>query len=220
LAQNPGSWEITRSDFGRIDGLRDELVDVQGTEYHEYPPADATQWLDEAESLSIDLETVGGLDPTYGDIQCVGATDRVGFGAAFDPDDDRIPKMLRVPEIVGQNFVLYDWWWLHNKGFTIPKETKVVDTRYLGKLLNPDTPNDLTYLSGAFAKPPIRGYWKTKQNYRDKINDVVCIDVDATLRVKHGQMDVIVQRGQEKLVEDYIVPLSRVVFDVRTDRYS
>jgi DNA polymerase I-like protein with 3'-5' exonuclease and polymerase domains len=216
LAQNPGAWEITQSDFGRIEGLRDELVDVQGTEYHEYPPPKATKWLDEAQSLSIDLETSGSLDPTVGDIQCVGATDRVGFGAAFEPDDPRVPGMLSVPEIVGQNFVLYDWWWLHNKGFSIPETTRVVDTRYLGKLLNPDTPNDLTYLSGAFAKPPIRGYWKTKQNYRDHINDVVCIDVDATLRVKHGQMDAIVANGQEHIVDDYIVPMGRVVFDVRS----
>jgi hypothetical protein len=140
LAQNPGAWEITQSDFGRIEGLRDELVDVQGTEYHEYPPPKATKWLDEAQSLSIDLETSGSLDPTVGDIQCVGATDRVGFGAAFEPDDPRVPGMLSVPEIVGQNFVLYDWWWLHNKGFSIPETTRVVDTRYLGKLLNPDTP--------------------------------------------------------------------------------
>jgi DNA polymerase I-like protein with 3'-5' exonuclease and polymerase domains len=215
VAKNPGSWEITRSDFRRIDGLRDELVDVQGTQYDVCPPPSATKWLSEATSLSVDLETIGGLDPTKGDIQCIGATDRVGFGASFDPSDERIPGMLAVDEIVGQNFVLYDWWWLHNKGFHIPRTTRVVDTRYLGKLLNPDTPNDLTYLSGAFAKPPIRGYWKTKQNYRDRINDVVCIDVDATLRVKFGQMEEVEARGQTGLVDNYIVPLSRVVFEVR-----
>ena len=39
--------------------------------------------------------------------------------------------------------------------------------------------------------------------------------MDATLRVFHGQMEKISERGQTKIVEEYIVPMSKVVFDMR-----
>lgn len=215
LFSNPGLWSVVERDFSRLASLEDELVEVTGTKYDEYPPPGATTWIATSERLSVDLETSGGLDPAQGSITTVGVTDRVGYGAALDPSDGRVRDVLSCNEIVGQNFVLYDWWWLRHHGYSIPDSTRVVDTRYLGKLLNPDTPNDLTYLSGEFADPPMRGYWKTKNNYRDNIEQVVCMDVDATLRVYFGQMNQIEQRGQTKLVNDYIVPLSRVVFEMR-----
>jgi len=216
LFRNPGLWSVVERDFSRLSSLEDELVEVTGTTYDEYPPPAATDWIATSKRLSVDLETSGGLDPAQGHITTIGATARVGYGAAFDPSDTRIRDVLSRDEIIGQNFVLYDWWWLKHHGYSIPDSTKIIDTRYLGKLLNPDTPNDLTYLSGEFADPPMRGYWKTKNNYRDNIEQVVCMDVDATLRVYYGQRAKVEARGQEKIVDDYIVPLSRVVFEMRS----
>jgi len=215
LFRNPGLWSVVERDFSRLSSLEDELVEVTGTTYDEYPPPGATDWILSSPRLSVDLETSGGLDPAQGNITTIGATHRVGYGAALDPNDARIRDVLSRDEIIGQNFVLYDWWWLRHHGHTIPDETKIIDTRYIGKYLNPDTPNDLTYLSGEFADPPMRGYWKTKNNYRDNIEQVVCMDVDATLRVFYGQMAKIEQRGAERTVNEYIVPLSRVVFEMR-----
>ena len=215
LFRNPGLWSVVERDFSRLASMEDELVEVTGTTYDEYPPPASTDWISASPVLSVDLETSGGLDPAQGSITIVGATDRVGYGAAFDPSDSRVLDILSRDTIIGQNFVLYDWWWLQYHGYSIPDTTRVVDTRYLGKLLNPDTPNDLTYLSGEFADPPMRGYWKTKNNYRDNLEQVCAMDVDATLRVYYGQARKVEERGQSAIVNDYIVPLSRVVYEMR-----
>lgn len=212
---HPPAEEIVVRDLARLPNLRHELESSDDLEHHIYPGAESTPWIDTAERLSIDLETSGGFNPAHGDIRCWGATHRTGFGAVFYPDDVRLDRALRCREIVGQNFVLYDQWWLHQKGFHIPDTTRIVDTRYLGKLLNPDTPNDLVYLTGKYANPPIRSYWKTKTNYRDRIEEVCAIDVDTTLRVYHGQKQTLLEEGRWGIVENYIIPLSRVLFDMR-----
>jgi DNA polymerase-1 len=190
-------WPVVERDFSRLVGLEEELKFTVDT------------------SLSVDIETAGSFDPLEGDILCVGVSHRPGYGCVLPPGDPRIDGCLSTPKIVGQNFILYDWWWLHNHGYTIPKETAIWDTRYAGKLLNPDTPNDLVYLTGEFAAPPIRGYWKAKQNYRDDVEQVCGIDIDATLRVKLGQHDALKQRGQLGIMTDFIMPLSKVTFDMR-----
>lgn len=212
----PTMWDVVERDFSRLCDLEAELVVQKPANYNYYPPDDDAEYLAQADELSIDLETSGGFDPTTGNIICFGVTDRVGGGCVLDPDSPLARRCLNVPQIVGQNFILYDWWWLHNHGYTISPKTKIWDTRYAGKLLNPDTPNDLTYLAGEFASPPVRGYWKTKQNYRDDIERVCAIDVDTTLRVKRGQYDALRERGQLKIMEDFIMPLSLVTFDMRS----
>jgi len=215
LMREPTMWPVVARDFSRMATLENELHISNATTIHEFPPAGATLEMLQARSFSVDIETSGGLDPSEGDIVCVGATDRIGTGYVFDPDDERVARVLSGDEIVGQNFVLYDQWWLYNKGHHIPETTKIWDTRYAGKLCNPDTPNDLVYLTGEFANPPIRGYWKTTQNYRHHKPRVACIDVDATLRVAQGQRDYLKWTGQLSLMENYIIPLSRVTFEMR-----
>jgi len=216
LVRQPTQWPVVERDFSRMAHLEEELVEVAGTVYDSYPPVGypEEQALLAADTVSIDLETTG-LDAKEGEIVCVGATHRVGYGCALDADDGRLAVLLQRPRIVGQNFILFDWWWLHNKVLIIPNTTVIWDTRFAGKLLNPDTPNDLTYLAGEFAIPPIRGYWKTRENYRDKIEQVACMDVDATLRVAHGQEARLQESGQFSIMEKYIMPLSRVVFKMR-----
>lgn len=215
LMRNPTMWPVVERDFSRLTHLEDELVAVQDTVYDTCPTDDATVELLASDCVSVDIETRGSLDPAEGDIICIGATHEPRRGYAFDPTDVRVDELLSKPQIIGQNFVLYDWWWLHHHGYAISAASRIYDTRYLGKLLNPDTPNDLTYLTGEFASPPIRGYWKTKENYRNAIREVVCIDVDATLRVFYGQHEQLHREGRWGIVEDYSVPLSRVVFNMR-----
>lgn len=215
--KNPTQWPVVARDFSRLAHLGDELVLVAGTRYDEYPPLgfDRESALLAADTLSVDLETPGKLEPTEGDIVCIGATNESGYGCAFAPRDPRIPRILSVPQIVGQNFVLFDRWWLHHHNHPIPDTTKIWDTRFAGKLLNPDTPNDLVFLAGEFATPPVRGYWKTRENYRDRKEYVCCLDVDATLRVKNGQYEALRSSGQLNIMENYIIPLSSVVFKMR-----
>jgi hypothetical protein len=202
-------WPVVERDFSRLVGLEEELKFTVDTSQDIYPPDDAELEVFQASELSIDIETAGSFDPTAGDILCVGVSHKPGYGCVLEPADPRIHGCLSKPKIVGQNFILYDWWWLHNHGYTIPEETAIWDTRYAGKLLNPDTPNDLVYLTGEFATPPIRGYWKTKQDYRDDVEGVCGIDIDATFRVKLGQYDALKQRGQLGIMEDFVA--SRII---------
>lgn len=217
LAKQPTQWVVIAKDFGRLPYLHEELEYVEDTKYHVYPPRDVDLEMDMDTFVSVDLETRGGLDPLEADtaIECVAFTDAPGKGVALDVDDPRVPRILAAKTIVGQNYNLYDRWWLYNKGFGGSPRSRIWDTRYAGKLCNPDTPNDLPYLTREFASPPIRGYWKTRNDYRDRKEEVGCIDVDATLRVQKGQEFFLKNTGQLKLMTDYIMPLSDVVFKMR-----
>lgn len=221
LMHNPNYKDVVDRDFRMLESIDSWLKVEDNVEYTIYPGGShPTRKVNLARALggspvSIDIETTGGLDPREGEIYCVGATTETGKGFAVEPEDPIIRQLLQSPTVVGQNFVLYDWWWFKHKGYEIPETTKIYDTRYLGKLLNPDTPNDLVYMTGEFADPPIRGYWKTKENYRTDKERISCIDVDATLRVLHGQLEKIEQNGQMHIVDNYILPMSKVVFDMR-----
>ena len=221
LMHNPNYFSVVNRDFARMENIEAELKIEDVTKYETYPLPESIEvkklleYARDGWPVSIDIETTGSLDPTEGDIYCVGATVKPTRGFAFTPEDPIVQELLKSETIIGQNFVLYDQWWFKHKGYEIQNTTRIYDTRYLGKLLNPDTPNDLVYLTGEFADPPIRGYWKTKQEYAKNKEGISCIDVDATLRVFHGQMEKIAANGQTKIVEDYIVPMSKVVFDMR-----
>ena len=221
MLHNPNYESVVKRDYQQLEKLESNLQIEETASYETYPAEDhigTQEMLARARKgfpISIDIETTASLDPTEGEIYCIGATTETQKGYSYETYDPRVREFLKQPVIVGQNFVLYDQWWFKHKGFEILESTKIYDTRYLGKLLNPDTPNDLVYLTGEFAEPPIRGYWKTKENYRGNKEGVACIDVDATLRVLHGQLEQIDRNGQTKIVDDYILPMSKVVFDMR-----
>lgn len=234
---------IVEKDFSRFTKMEEELKYEQSAVYVYYPEAGgsgiANEILDRSllagqysggvgvgkdvdgripnPPLIFDLETTGlvnGADVP--DITHFAFTDRAGYGAVIRPDDPRVRRLLEsYPVLVGQNVVLFDWWVLEHNGFKIPPTAEVVDTRYLGKLINPDTPNDLPYLTAELADPPLRGYWKAKDDYRRHIERVACIDVDATARVLRGAWDRLEQTGQAEFARQYIIPISRVVFEMR-----
>jgi len=221
LMYNKTLREEMNAYFSRMATLKEDLEAFVDVEYEDSPSIDTTPWVETSDLVSIDLETRGSLDPLKdgSEIECVSATNRVNYGMSLDEDDPRVSQLLSRPRIVGQNFVLYDQWWLYHKGHLIPESTKIIDTRYLGKLINPDTPNSLAYLSTLPWKkggnPAMRGYWKASQDYKKDKRKVGGLDVAVTLRVLFELLDEIDKRGQTSLVNDYIIPMSRVVFDMR-----
>ena len=210
LKKQATQWPVVEKTFARISTVQKDLVAESSTSYVAYPEDD--DFMD-SPSLSLDLETARSMDPQDGDITCIGYTDRVGSGRVIAPHDGRIDRLLGVQRIIGQNWVLYDAWWIWHKYRSLPNS--VWDTRFAGHLLNPDTPNDLVYLTGEYAQPPARGYWKTKQNYRNNIEEVCMIDVDMTMRVYEGQKEKLEQTGQMHIMKNDIIPLSKVLLDVR-----
>ena len=235
LTRNPGMWPVVERDFQRITKMEEELEYASTARYDEYPPvgsdglyAEICGRVDEVLSgcarddlwdgapppLIFDLETTG-LDAEDGRITHFAFTDRPGYGCVLRPDDERVPGLLRSPVLVGANHVLFDCWWLHRHGREIPKTTQLVDIRFLGKVANPDTPNDLFYLSSEFADPPMRGYWKARADYRRDKGRVACLDVDATARAEVGLWNHLTKTGQAEFVRSYIIPISRVVFEIR-----
>lgn len=231
LMRNPGMWPVVERDFQRLTEMEEELSYAASAVYDEYPPVGVgiSAEIVSGDSkpdfaglatgngdypITIDLETTG-LDADSGKITHFAFTDRPGYGCVLRPDDERVRRLLQRPTLVGQNIVLFDWWWLERHGFKIPATTEIVDTRFLGKLVNPDTPNDLSYLTSELADPPLRGYWKAKDDYRRHIERVACIDVDATTRVLRGARERLERTSQWQFVNDYIIPISRVVFESR-----
>jgi len=221
LMRNPTAWPIVERDFQRITEMEKELAYADTAIYDEYPRAGigvAAEIVDSPlhdRPLTLDLETTG-LDADEGRITHFAFTDRPNYGCVLRPDDERVTRLLRDRStLVGQNIVLFDWWWLERHGHHIPRSTQIIDTRFLGKLINPDTPNDLSYLTSELADPPLRGFWKAKDDYRKHIERVACIDVDATTRVARGAWDRLERTGQAAFAREYIIPISRVVFESR-----
>jgi len=162
--------------------------------------------------LSIDIE--GPDANTYeGDITVIGICPEPKKAIALIPEDPLVKEALKTDEIIGANYLLYDSWVLYNRGFGKPK--KLWDIRQAGKVLNPDTPNDLFFQSSEFANPPMRGYWKTKKDYRENESLVCMNDVDAAFRTCLGQRNALEQRGQLHLMTDYLQPLCNVLLDMR-----
>lgn len=213
LMRQPEMWSVVKRDFGRLADLDEELKVYAATEYEAYPPA-PRQELCEAPLLSIDLETTG-IDPRSGRILMIAATHETNYGAVFRPNELWLRHWMENEEntIVGQNFVLFDQKWLRLHGYNIG--ARVHDTRLFGKLLNPDTPNDIYYLAGEFAHPGMPGYWKTRADYRDNLERVAAVDVDAALRIYRGQRRALHARGQESLALDYVTPIAQIALGMQ-----
>ena len=142
--------------------------------------------------LSIDIE--GPSAKTYeGEITVIGISPGPKKAIALMPEDPLVREALKTNEIIGANYLLYDAWVLYYRGYGKPK--KLWDIRQAGKVLNPDTPNDLFFQSSEFANPPMRGYWKTKKDYRENEALVCMNDVDATYRTYIGQYNELERRG-------------------------
>lgn len=217
LMRRPEHEVVVRRDIERIPFLRDELALEQSLEenYHSYPSVSQCNEYLEGQKLSIDIETNWSTDPDEGEITCIGFTNRIGGAVTLNPDDPRIQQALSVDSIVGQNYVQFDAWWLYKKGYGLP--SRVWDTRVAGKLLNPDTPNDLTFLAAEFGQPPVRGYWKTAQNYKERKDKVAGFDVDVTMRVENGQREEFAKRGTLWQMEEWGIPLSMTTLRMRID---
>jgi DNA polymerase-1 len=207
-------FPVVERSFSRIPHLRDELdAEEEGTDYEVRPVETAVHF--GTGPLSIDLETKGGLDPLGAGaaITTVGVSKGPKQAYVFGPEDALARRAVEADLIIGQNYTLYDAWWLYHKWGAKPR--RLWDTRFAGHLLNPDTPNDLVYLSREFADPPMQGYWKAKEDYKEDIDKVCATDVDATYRVYLGQKRALEERGQLHIMENNVMPLCNVVLDMR-----
>lgn len=212
-------------DFSRLLTLREELVIEKNLDYDPHP---STEKLDEMFSTklgAIDFETTGAfkndaLDPERGEIQMTGFSVRPGQSICAMGESRHVYEWLkRASEddsitVIGQNWSMFDAWWAWRKwGVDMPK--KLWDTRLAGHLHNPDTPNKLVYLTREYANPPIRGFWKSRQHYRDDKPMVAMIDTDADIRVFNGQVQVL---DKLNLVNEYwseVWPTMQVAWNMR-----
>ena len=221
VARHAPKGRSAESDFRRIRGLHQELKSQPVVlDYNPLPSTAQLERLVSADRLSLDLETSGlGSDAR---ITHFGATDRIKAGSIIPLERrDLIERAMATDELVGQNWLLYDAWVLHCNGYRrTGGETgfnRLWDTRLVGHLLRPDTSNALTSLVQEYAQPPVRGFWKTEEAYATAgAKAQTCmIDVDVTLRVKLGQEAALEASGQRYIVENDIIPLCNVLFDMR-----
>jgi DNA polymerase-1 len=207
---NQTKFPIVDRHFSRIPNLHKELEeDVTQGEFTFYPSQEepAPEGV-----VALDLETTG-TDPDSGTITCISASGSANNSVVYKPSDPRVQRLLSRDEIIGQNWLIFDAWWIWKK--YRKKFKKLWDTRFAGHLLNPDTPNDLVSLTQEFADPPIRGYWKSKLHYKEEIERVAAIDTMADFRVKQGQHAALARNGQLHVMEDNVIPLMNVLFDMR-----
>jgi DNA polymerase I-like protein with 3'-5' exonuclease and polymerase domains len=215
LMRDATQFPVVERDFARMHQLREELV-VESQQHYVYSPTeDEKTKLLFRSPLSLDLETAGGLKPEAAGakITVMSVSPQVKESYLVRPGDPCFDDILDSPYIIGQNWMIYDAWWVWRKrGRTF---NKLWDTRLGGHLLNPDTPNTLVYLSREFAVPPARGYWKTTTDYSERKDHVALVDADVAYRVKLGQYDAMAQRGILDIMDEHIMPLCNVLFDMR-----
>jgi DNA polymerase I-like protein with 3'-5' exonuclease and polymerase domains len=209
-------FPVVERDFSRMHQLKDELKVEENLDYHYEPTEEQKTMLMFKPWLSLDLETAGDVkDPDGIDshITVMSVSPGVQESYLLRRNDPMFYEALEHPQIIGQNWLQYDAWWIWRK---YGKKFRTLwDTRLGGHLLNPDTPNNLVYLSREFATPPARGYWKTEQDYKERKDHVALVDADVTFRVKLGQYDSMVNRGILDIMESHVVPLCNVLFDMR-----
>jgi DNA polymerase-1 len=217
--RSPQSKKLLSLHFSRITSLREELEVEDTTAYHRDPSSEILSDVFSHSALSVDLETTGFV-PERGEIEMVGASIGPGRSIVAVGESRHAYEWLKRAEtdesitVIGQNWMQYDAWWVWQK-WGIGPPARCFDTRLAGHLLNPDTPNNIIYLTQEFAKPPIRGYWKTRNHYRDDKIGVCLIDCDATFRVERGQET---QLLDENLMGEYwneVYPVMKVAFNMR-----
>jgi DNA polymerase-1 len=210
LMKKQNQFKAVDAAWRRIERLHDEDVIAEG-DYTYYP--DPQEQFDFGPRISVDLETPFGGDPRSDDIYMGSITNAAGRSVVFKPDDPRFLAALESAElIVGQNYTLFDARWLYHHYGTRPKA--IFDTRFAGHLLNPDTPNDLTTLCVEYATPSMEGYWKSANNYKNKLESVCALDTDGAWRVADGQTNIMHEEGVWNLFHDQVIPLSRIVLDM------
>ena len=219
LMRQPQKKKMVARHFERLSDLRGELTIENHTEYVEYPSPSQLDEVFSAPVVSIDLETTG-LRASQGDIECVGATHKPAYGVVAEGDSRHAYELLKKAEesddvlIVGQNWAMFDAYWIYKKwGIGLPR--RLFDTLLVSHLLDPDAPKKLAHTVHEYAEPPIRGYWKTREHYRESKRQVANVDVDATLRVAHG-MDLAL--GAQSLGDEYwneVYPTMRTAFNMR-----
>lgn len=212
LIQNPAAWETMRDDFSRIPYLHEELRIEALKDYDECPGFEKVHEFLCSPEITLDLET-SGLEEDSEILMC-GVARAPQEALCVLREHAAFMDLFQHQHIIGQNWFQYDAWLIqHQFGILPPRD--VWDTRLAGHLLNPDTPNDLTYLTGRFARPHARGYWKTAQNYAENKALVAMIDVDMTTRVKRGQEQELQASGLLKHFLHETTPTAHVAFDMR-----
>ncbi len=213
LMRDPTQFPVVERDFARMHQLKQELIVETELDYWYDPDEHQKTMLLYKPMLSIDLETNGKMGAPDTKITHISVSPTVKESYLIDPRDPVARDILEHPYIIGQNWLQADAWEVW-RTYGIKFKT-LWDTRLGGHLLNPDTPNNLVYLSREFATPPARGYWKTKEDYKERKDNVALVDADVTYRVYAGQYDAMVSRGVLDIMEHHIMPLSNVLLDMR-----
>lgn len=211
LATEPKYRSVVQQDFRRIPQIDEMLEANLETGYDRTLTEEGRTLMLAAHEVAVDIEN------PKGPITCIGLTDRPKRAWVAGPNGaDRafVEEILRTKQIVGQNYFLHDLWYLHQEGY--PRhEDRVHDTRLAGKLLNPDAPNNIVYLAGLYADPPMPGYWKAEDDYRGDLEGVAGGDVDANVRVLAGERRELQERGTWGLYDNYLRPLAALAFRLR-----
>ncbi len=219
LMRKPQYKRMLERDFSRVTSLREELEIEQNIQYDFSPTPEVLKEVFSSSIGAVDLET-NSLYANRGNIEMISISTGPGRSVVaegeFAEASDWLRRASKDPNIlvIGQNWMQFDAWWvLQHWGIEPP--LRCWDTRLAGHLHNPDTPNKLVYLVREYANPPIRGYWKTRNHYRNDKNMVNAIDTDGDFRVYLGQEKEFQKDGLIKEYWDEVYPTMQVAFDMR-----
>jgi DNA polymerase I-like protein with 3'-5' exonuclease and polymerase domains/uracil-DNA glycosylase len=219
LFRKPNEKRAFAANFARIPTLREELKVEAGLHYDRSPDSAGIREILETKVLSIDLETSAFI-PDRGEVQIIGISPGPGRAAVAQPEDrntlDYLERSSETDEIeiVGQNWMMFDAWWMWKKHGILPPK-RMFDTLLAAHLLDPDSPKNLPFLVRQYADPPIRGYWKTRDHYRDDKGQVAMIDTDGAFRVRNGLVTALAEQGMSDAYWNEVMPTMYVAFDMR-----
>lgn len=165
--------------------------------------------------VSIDIENPRNADPRSTKYDICSVSTSAFEAKVFKPGHPTLRRMLDADRIIGQYYLIHDAWWLyHNEG---KKFKQLWDTQQAGHLLNPDVPHNLSTMAVQYAMPPMQGYWKSRQNYAQNNEGVCGVDTVAAWRIATGQRELLLHNNQLRIMEDNVIPLCNVVFDIRVN---
>lgn len=223
LMRSPGLFDDAKSHWRRVNDLHSEIRNFDEFDIQIYNSGEVIEFpksrIQSLPGITVDLETKGGLDPLVSGtrITHVGMSTSPTAGRVVEfRSGDSLPsshlRMVLQQSVIGHNYTLYDAWWTYHKWGITPKV--IYDTRGLSHLTNPDSPNTLVAATQQLAEG-FPGFWKTSENYRDRLGTVAGIDVCATTSVYLGGIKLLEERGQRQVFERNVVPLCSVVLDIR-----